>query len=323
MDYSAAVEFFDSEGPYLLSTHMNADGDGIGALLALGEMLNRMGRQHRMVVNDDRPDRKFAFLSGFDRIESYGSLKDRRPVASAVFVDTPTIASRRVGDVALMVSQRTRTLIVDHHAGNSEEGDVVLLDPNVSAASEIVYRLIQSSGVAISPEMATQLYAGIAFDTKLFKFSHPERGLKVCAELVDLGADPQAIADALFAQQSHETVMTLGAALSNLQLHLEGQVSTLFIDHAIYSLGGDLDAVVDQAMSIEGVNVALFFKEEEPGRHRVSLRSRGKVNVNQVARRFGGGGHERASGCVIEAPLEEARRRLLAEVEGQMPDAKR
>jgi phosphoesterase RecJ-like protein len=281
-------------------------------------MMDQMGRDYRIVLNDEIPDGKFAFLQGFDRIESYDTLSERGPVPRAVFVDTPTISSKRVGNVALMVGQHTRTLLIDHHAGNSEEADVMILDPDASAASEMVYRIVQASGVSITQTMATQIYAGIAFDTKLFKFSHPERGLKVCAELVDRGADPQAIADALFAHQTLETVQTLASALSTLELHMDGRVSILLVDHAAYGLGGDLDVVVDHAASIEGVDVALFLKEESPGRYRISLRSRGAFNVNQVARTFGGGGHEKASGCTIEAPLQDVKKRLLHELTQQL-----
>jgi phosphoesterase RecJ-like protein len=103
-------------------------------------------------------------------------------------------------------------------------------------------------------------------------------------------------------------------ALSTLTLQEKGQISMLHIDHKTYSLGGDLDVVVDHALSIDGVEVALFFKEEMPQRQRVSLRSRGKVDVNLVARTFGGGGHQRASGCTIEGALEYAQNKLMAEV---------
>ena len=318
MDYRAALNFFGSDDSYLLSTHMNADGDGIGALLALGGMLDRLGRTYRIVVDDETLDRKFSFLAGFDRIERFSDLPDHLPVPYAVFVDTPTLSAKRVGDVALMVDHNTHTLIIDHHAGNSEEGDVVLIDSEASAASELVYRLIQASEVSIHADIATQIYTGIAFDTKLFKYSHPERALKVCAELVDFGVDPQQVAEALFSHQTRETVRTLGLALSSLELSMDGRISTLFVDHQTYALGGDLDPVVDHAISIDGVEVALFFKEEAPGRHRISLRSRGLVNVNLVARAFGGGGHDKASGCVIEAPLEAAKRRVLAEVKSHL-----
>lgn len=322
MDYGRAIAFLEADGPFLLSTHINADGDGLGALLGLSRLLQKLGKPCQMVVADDEPDRKFAFLAGFDEIISYRDLESQDPVSHAIFVDTPTISAHRVGNVARLIEQNTRTMIIDHHAG-SEEGNVLLIDSGASAASELIFELMKASGVEIDAEMATQVYAGIVFDTKLFKFSHPERALKACAELVDYGADPVSIADHLFAHQTVETVKTLGFALSTLELHYDDRVATVAVTHDVFTLGGDLDMVVDQAMSIDGVEVALFFKEQSPGYHRVSLRSRGLIDVNVIARDFGGGGHRNASGCAIEASLGESRRGLLDAVGKALEDSGR
>ena len=318
MDFTEAISFFEPDEPYLLSTHVNADGDGIGALLALREMLVQKERVCRLVVGDETINPKFAFLPGFEHIELYRSLADRPAFCRAVFVDTPTLDPGRVGCVGRLLGEDARTMIIDHHAGRKPEGDVRIIDRAASAASELVYGLLLAAGAAINPAVATQIYAGIAFDTKLFRFSNPERALKVCSELVDFGANPEAIADALFARESYETMMTLAAALGTLELHFDGRVNTLVVDHATYRKGGDLDPVVDHAMAIDGIQVALFFKEEAPGRFRVSLRSRGAVDVNRIAVAFGGGGHRRASGCKIEKPIEEAKRLLLAEIKQQL-----
>jgi bifunctional oligoribonuclease and PAP phosphatase NrnA len=266
------------------------------------------------VVNDEKPDPKFDFLPGFENLTPYGVFENTKQFLRAVVLDTPTMSEKRIGDVANLISNQTRTLIIDHHAGESEEGDVRFIDSDASAASEMVYHLARASGEKISAEMATCLYAGIAFDTKLFKYSHPERALQVGADLASLGADPQQIAEDLFSHQTLETVETLGFALSHLTLHAEGRISTLYIDHATYTKGGDLDPIVDHAMSIDGVEVALLFKEESPGCQRVSLRSRGRVDVNMIANKFDGGGHQRASGCTIDGSLENARDQLLTEV---------
>lgn len=315
MDFTRAMAFLEADGPFLLSTHVNADGDGIGALLGIASLLEKMDKPTRIITADHEADRKFAFLEGFERIESVADLDNLEPVPYAVFVDTPTISVHRVGNVARLIGMDTRTMIIDHHAGSPEEGNVLLIDSEASAASELVFRLMQQSGIAISPEMATQVYTGIAFDTKLFKYSNPERAIKACAELVALGADPTWIAEELFGHQTFETVKTLGIALAGTDLYADGRVATVSIDHATFKMGGDLDAIVDHALSIDGVEVALFFKEQSLGVHRVSLRSRGKVDVNAIARQFGGGGHQKASGCTIENSLGESLRGLLEEVE--------
>lgn len=308
----AAIDFFNSDGPFLITTHIHADGDGIGAMLALSHWLDKIGRRYHIVIDDETPDVKYRFLPGFDRIASCAA--GAAPAARAVILDTPTMSSKRIGNAANLLTENTQTLVIDHHAGETEEGTVRFVDPGASATCELVYHLIKASRKKLTRDMATCLYTGIAFDTKLFKHSHPDRALFVCADLAIKGADPQQIAEDLFSHQTYETVKTLGLALSSMALHAEGRISTLHVDHNTYQMGGDLDVVVDQAMSIDGVEVALFFKEEKPGQQRVSLRSRGQVDVNEVARAFGGGGHQRASGCTMEGPLHDARHRLISEV---------
>lgn len=318
MDFQAALDFLTAGDELLLTTHVNADGDGLGALLGLSHWLEAKGQAHRIVVNDETPDQKFRFLPGFERIESWGALTDRSPVSRLVVVDTPTMSEKRIGHVANLSGAKTKTLVIDHHVGEDDEGDVQFLDSGASAASELVYLLIRADEALVTEAMATCLYAGIAFDTKLFKYSHPKRALAAAAELAECGADPQQVAEDLFWRQTYETVKALGIALSNMTLHADGQVSTLYVDHTTYTMGGDLDVVIDHAMSIDGVEVALFLKEEAPGCQRVSLRSRGKVDVNRAARQFDGGGHMRASGCTIEATVDEAREQLLAAVSEQL-----
>ncbi|MDA0710841.1 MAG: bifunctional oligoribonuclease/PAP phosphatase NrnA [bacterium] len=317
-DIGKAVAFFDMKGPYLLTTHVSADGDGVGAVLGMAHWLTQTGRTCKIVVHDEKADAKFSFLPGFDTITPFDSLENKEPFSRAVVMDTLTYSEKRIGKVSSLITDQTRVLVIDHHAGEALDGDVRFIDSGGSAASELVYHLIRAARGEISAEIATCLYVGIAFDTKLFKYSHPERALPVAAELVSLGADPQKIADDLFSHQTLATVETLGFALSHLTLHAEGRICVLFIDHATYAKEGDLDPIVDHAMSIDGVEVALFFKEEIPGLQRVSLRSRGAVDVNAVANQFDGGGHKRASGCTIEGSVEEVRDSLLAVLETQL-----
>ena len=324
MDFQAALNFLFSGDKLVLTTHVNADGDGLGALLGLSHWLTRQGKKHRLVVADETPDRKYRFLPGYDRIESvhpHSARTRSSPVPRLVVVDTTT-SEKRIGDVAGLIGPATKTLVIDHHVDADEESDVRVIDPDASSASELIYLLInwyaRRSNTGFTPEIATCLYAGIVFDTKLFKHSHPERALRAAAELVTHGADPQQIAENMFSHQTYQTVKTLGFALSNLTLHENGQISTLYVDHKTHAMNGDLDGVVDHAMSIDGVEVALFLKEQKPGQQRVSLRSRGKVDVNRIARQFDGGGHILASGCEIKGSVNEVQARLLYLVREQL-----
>ena len=321
MNFQAALNFLLSGDELVLTTHVNADGDGLGALLGLSHWLTLQDQKHRIVVADETPDRKYRFLPGYNRIESVYSSGLAIPVPRLVVVDTTT-SKKRIGAIARLIEPATKTLVIDHHVDADEESDVRVIDSNASSASELIYSLInwyaRRSNTGFTPEIATCLYAGIVFDTKLFKHSHPERALRAAAELVTHGADPQQIAENMFSHQTYQTVKTLGFALSNLMLHENGQISTLYVDHKTHAMNGDLDGVVDHAMSIDGVEVALFFKEQEPGQQRVSLRSRGKVDVNRIARQFDGGGHILASGCEIKGSVNEVQARLLSLVREQL-----
>ena len=318
MDFQKALNFLLAGDGLVLTTHINADGDGLGALLGLSHWLKRQDQKHRIVIADETPDRKYRFLPGYDRIESVHNSGLATPVPRLVVVDTTT-SKKRIGDVADLIGPVTKTLVIDHHVDTGEKSDVRVIDSEASSTSELIYLLInRHTRRSMTPEIATCLYAGIAFDTKLFKHSHPERALRAAAELVTYGADPQQIAENMFSHQTYQTVKTLGFALSNLTLHENGQISTLYVDHKIHAMNGDLDGVVDHAMSIDGVEVALFFKEQKPGQQRVSLRSRGKVDVNRIARRFDGGGHVRASGCEIKGAIDEVQARLLSVVREQL-----
>lgn len=325
MSFQAALNFLLSGDELVLTTHVNADGDGLGALLGLSHWLTRQGQKHRIVVADETPDRKYRFLPNYDRIESVynpGLTPCSIPVVPRLVVIDTTTSEKRIGDVVGLIGPATKTLVIDHHVGEEEVGDVRVIDSDASSASELIYLLINwhahRSNSGFTPEIATCLYAGIVFDTKLFKHSHPERALRAAAKLVTHGADPQQIAENMFSHQTYQTVKTLGVALSNLTLHENGQISTLYVDHKTHAMNGDLDGVVDHAMSIDGVEVALFFKEQEPGQQRVSLRSRGKVDVNRIARQFDGGGHIRASGCEIKGSVNEVQARLLSVVREQL-----
>ncbi|MDE2954565.1 MAG: DHH family phosphoesterase [Gemmatimonadota bacterium] len=317
MNFQAALNFLLAGEELVLTTHVHADGDGLGALLGLSHWLTRQDQKHRIVVADETPDRKYRFLPGYDRIESvYRSI----PVVPRLVVVDTTTSKKRIGDVADLIGPATKTLVIDHHVNEEEVGDVRVIDTDASSASELIYSLINwyGSNSGFTPEIATCLYAGIVFDTKLFKHSHPERALRAAAELVGHGADPQQIAENMFSHQTYQTVKTLGFALSNLMLHENGQISTLYVDHKTHAMNGDLDGVIDHAMSIDGVEVALFFKEQEPGQQRVSLRSRGKVDVNRIARQFDGGGHIRASGCEIKGSVGQVQARLISLVREQL-----
>jgi phosphoesterase RecJ-like protein len=194
------------------------------------------------------------------------------------------------------------------------------IDPEAVATGEMVYRLASAVGVRISPEIATCLYTAVLADTGSFMFAGTnEHTFGLARALVRAGADPVQCARSIYFGHSTAKMRLLGAALSNL--HREGRLAWISVTQEqmeqCEAKEEDCEGLVNYALSIRDVEVAVFLRELPGGRYRVSLRSKGGLNVAAVAERFGGGGHECASGCSVEGPLEVAVARILAEIRSE------
>src|SRR6266853_1492173 len=206
---------------------------------------------------------------------------------------------------------------IDHHLSGRPFAHVNWIDPQAVATAEMVYRLAREAGVRISPEIATCLYTAVLTDTGSFMFQGTnEHTFGLARELVLAGADPVRCARNIYFGHSTAKMRLLGAALSNL--HREGPLALISVTQEQMKLCGareeDCEGLVNYALSMEGVEVALFFRELPDGRFRVSLRSKGKLDVAAVAERFAGGGHQCASGCALDGPLPVAAARILGEL---------
>jgi phosphoesterase RecJ-like protein len=239
------------------------------------------------------------------------------------FADRIVHADRVNGDydAAILLEcdsiQRTRLegleqkflISIDHHLSGRPFANVNWIDPSAVATAEMVFRLANEAGVKITPEIATCLYTAVITDTGSFMFEGTnEHTFCLARELVVAGADPAHCARNIYFGHSTEKMRLLGAALSNL--HREGSLAWIWVTREQMEKAEakeeDCEGLVNYALSIQDVEVAVFFREMPDGRYRVSLRSKGHVNVSQVAEEFGGGGHACASGCSVDGPLSIA-----------------
>ena len=192
--------------------------------------------------------------------------------------------------------------------------------PAASSTAELVYRLCVALGIPFDAALGTWLYTGLAFDTGRFRHSSttPE-ALIIAGEMVRAGANPQLIAEQLFYEYRPTTLSLLASTLQSLECVLDGRVSILSLDHAVLGQARygdeDMDGFVDYAVSLQGVEVALFLREHEPGQIRMSLRAKHAVDVRAVAEVFGGGGHRKAAGARMTGTLAEAKARLVHEIQ--------
>jgi bifunctional oligoribonuclease and PAP phosphatase NrnA len=290
---------------FVVTSHARPDGDGIGSALACAQILRVMGKEADVVMHDGVP-RIYQNLPFADRLIKAGTV----PANDAVIL-LECDSTRR----ALLEGLEKCFLInIDHHASGRNFAHVNWIDSTVMATAEMVFRLARLACVPIDRDIATCLYTGLMTDTGSFMFEGTnEHTFAVARDLVLAGADPALCARPIYFGHSTAKMRLLGAALSNL--HREGPLAWIWVtQEQMQRLGAreeDCEGLVNYALSMGDVQVAIFFRELADQRFRVSLRSKGEVNVSIVAEHFGGGGHRCASGCSVEGPLSIAVSRIV------------
>jgi phosphoesterase RecJ-like protein len=206
---------------------------------------------------------------------------------------------------------------IDHHLSGRPFGHVNWIEPRAVATAEMIHKLAREASLPISPEIATCLYTAVLADTGSFMFEGTsERTFELARELVLAGADPVHCARSIYFAHSAAKLRLLGAALSNL--HIDGHLAWIWVTREqIDQIGAkdeDCEGLVNYVLSIQHIEVAAFLRELPDGRFRISLRSKGQLNVAAVAEQFGGGGHACASGCSVAGPLDAAVQAILAQL---------
>jgi phosphoesterase RecJ-like protein len=290
---------------FVVTSHARPDGDGIGSALALGQILRVMGKDAEVVMHDGVP-RIYQNLPFANRV-----IQAEAVPANDVVILLECDSTRR----ALLADLEKYFLInIDHHASGRNFAHINWIDSTVMATAELIFRLARLACVPVDRDIATCLYTALMTDTGSFMFEGTnEHTFTVARELVLAGADPAHCARPIYFGHSTAKLRLLGAALSNL--HREGPLAWIWVTQEQMQRFGareeDCEGLVNYALSIAGVQVAIFFRELPDCRFRVSLRSKGEVNVSSVAEHFGGGGHKCASGCSIDGPLATAVPRMV------------
>jgi phosphoesterase RecJ-like protein len=294
------LEEIRSRRRFVVSSHARPDGDGIGSALACGQILRIMGKDAVVVMHDGVP-RIYQNLPFADLVVQ----ADAVPPSDAVIL-LECDSTRRT---LLEGLEKCFLINIDHHVSGRNFADVNWIDSSVMATAELVYRLARVACVPVDRDIATCLYTALMTDTGSFMFEGTnEHTFTVARELVLAGADPAHCARQIYFGHSTAKMRLLGAALSNL--HREGPLAWISVTQEqmqrFDAREEDCEGIVNYALSISDVQVAIFFRELPDKRFRVSLRSKGEVNVSRVAEHFGGGGHKCASGCSINGPLADA-----------------
>jgi bifunctional oligoribonuclease and PAP phosphatase NrnA len=296
----------DRRQKFILTSHARPDGDAVGSVLACAQILRSMGKQADVFLSDGVPY-IYKPLPFAETVKVSPSVPEE--YEAAIILECDSVQRTRLEGL-----EKHYLINIDHHSTARPFANLNWIDPSACATAEMIFRLAREAGVKISSEVATCLYTAVLTDTGSFCFNGTnERTFALAQELVCAGADAARIAQSVYFSNPTSKMRLLGSALSNL--HRDGELAWMHIsrEHMERAEATDEDSegLVNYALAIEGIEVALFFREQADGRYRVSLRSKGRVNVASVAERFGGGGHECASGCAIEGPLSVAVERIL------------
>ncbi len=294
---------------FMVCSHSRPDGDAVGSMLAMGMLLGWMGKRADLVAADRIPS-IYRRLPGAEGIRN--AMRVHGPYDAVILLECDGLERTRLRGLESFLH-----INIDHHATGRRFGAVNWIDRQAASVGEMVLRLIKAAGAAVTPEMAACLYTTLLTDTGGFCYGATRAStFGLAQELTLAGADPVKIAQDVYFSTATSKLLLLGAALNNLKR--EGRLAWLWVTHQdmvrTCAAEEDCEGIVNYAISIAGVEAAVFLRELPDHRIRLSLRSKGRVNVSTIAARLGGGGHDNAAGLTLDGPIDRALEEILMEL---------
>lgn len=309
-----------------LSTHINSDGDGCGSEAALALLLAQKGIDARIVNPTPWP-------AMFDYLLE-GGVKDASPKGTAALKDIDRLVVLDISDVSRLgvLADAVRKLqpsplVIDHHLPSDDPpGKIIVTDTTACATGELIYDVAIVLGLTITPQIATAIYTALVTDTGGFRFSNTSaRCLAVASQMIAAGVDPETMYRRIYASVPAGRLKLVSDALRTIEVDAAVGLATIDVEAGALEKYGvsaeDLDGVAEYPRSIEGTRLALLFRDLGHGKVKVSFRSVGTVDANAIARQFGGGGHAKASGALIEGTLADVKAKVMAAARAVLANA--
>lgn len=301
------LSFLKKEDNFLIATHIDPEPDAIGSSLALSEALEGLGKKIVLYDRDNIPE-IYRFLPGYEKfINSLSNLDTSH--FNLILIDCNTLERAGIKDYKF-----NHTIVIDHHETEQPYGDIKWIEADAAATGILIFYLLKDLGIKISKEIALNLYSAIAIDTGTFRYSNTTAEVfRISAELVEAGANPAYVAYSLYETWSKQRFALLVMALNTLDF--KDGIAITFVTREMFKKTGtcpqDTENFANLPRIIKDIKIAAFFREINDNHWKVSLRSKGDINVSDVAKNFNGGGHKNAAGYEIKATLEAAKESLL------------
>jgi bifunctional oligoribonuclease and PAP phosphatase NrnA len=317
-NYERVAELLRTKDRFLITGHVRADGDCLGAEAALYHLLVKLEKE-ASIINPDRIADRYAFLAASTPFREW---RDGQPDGGVPPFDVACVLDvavlDRTGPLADLIRKRGASRCVfDHHElGADTAWDYELIDSSAPSSGTLVLRLARRMGIALPKAALEAVFVSIASDTGWFKYSNANReAFEVAGSLVGAGVDSSELYARLYQTYRPEWPRGIGIALRSLRYEAGGRLAVASVrQEELERAGGELsdtDEVLDILRAVAGVEVVLLFRELQPGRVKLSARSKGKVDVNALLRPFGGGGHKRAAGADLPGPYEETVEKVI------------
>jgi phosphoesterase RecJ-like protein len=311
----ALTTCFKQHGRFVLVSHRNPDGDSIASQIATHLILEGMGKEVRMINRDPTPER-YLFLPGSEKIEIRDSIFEKFDVA--IFLECSDKERSGYGNLASEV-----VVNIDHHQRNSHFGDINWVEPNACSVGAMIFDLVEFLEIKPTREIATQIFTAIMTDTGSFHYTNTsDKALGICSKLMAVGIDHPSVIRHIYEDLPFNKIKLLGITLSTLERSKEGDVVWMRIPRCVFEgfteESKETEGFIDFPRSIKGVRVAILIKEIGQGVHKISFRSRNEVDVSEIAKVFGGGGHRNAAGCTISGSYEEVLEKVQNLIQEQL-----
>jgi phosphoesterase RecJ-like protein len=297
---------------FVLSSHARPDGDSIGSQLAMAYALRALGKDVVVVNADPAPAPLMAF-PGVPEIVT--APKVEGDFDAAIIMECGDLG--RTGVAGL---DRFFVINIDHHPGNTEYGAINWFDARAAACGEMVFDLVNALGVPLTPTIATHVYLAILTDTGSFHYSSiSPRTFDICRVALEAGVDPVLVARNVYDSNNMGRLKLFGAVLSAMQIDPTGRIAIVYLDHEMARAAGgtyeDTEGLINLPLTVKEIQAVVFFKQDEGEQYRVSMRSKGDIDIGAVAKSFGGGGHKNAAGCTVSGAIDALQKTFVEKIE--------
>lgn len=316
------VQLFREYHKFIVTSHVNIDGDALGSELGLYFALEQLQKEV-LIVNQDPVPYIYKFMPGIDKIVSAEQNDKKFPLE----IDTDTVLVvldssnlERIGNIPVEIDKLGLILNIDHHPSNSNFGHINYVDTESSSTGEIIYQLCKELDCQLTEQIAIPLFTAIVTDTGSFRFTNTKaETFQTAFHLTLAGANPHLINDAIYNNNEISALKLLGESLVNLKINSKLGISWTIVNREMIEKNlakeEETEGIVDKILSIKDIQISILFKETLEKKVKISFRSRGQFDVDHFARIFGGGGHPNAAGCLVEGSIYKVEKLILGKLE--------